>query len=101
MELCKWTIDLGALPSFQQNASTPNSNGFYTGASFVFPSQANGAGALGQEGEAQAGGSAVLEATTLAAAQARVAFSPSTPSHACNIPLPCPFRACLERFSFS
>ena len=33
MELCKWTIDLGALPSFQQNASVPNSNGFYTGAS--------------------------------------------------------------------
>ncbi|EIW56662.1 actin-like ATPase domain-containing protein [Trametes versicolor FP-101664 SS1] len=29
-ELCKWTIDLGALPSFQQNASVPNSNGFYT-----------------------------------------------------------------------
>ena len=33
MELCKWTIDLGALPSFQQNASVPNSNGFYTGTS--------------------------------------------------------------------
>ncbi len=31
-ELCKWTIDLGALPSFQQNASIPNSTGFYTGA---------------------------------------------------------------------
>ncbi|KAH9922307.1 actin-like ATPase domain-containing protein [Epithele typhae] len=29
-ELCKWTIDLGALPSFQQNASVPNANGFYT-----------------------------------------------------------------------
>ncbi|KAI0370869.1 actin-like ATPase domain-containing protein [Pilatotrama ljubarskyi] len=29
-ELCKWTIDLGALPSFQQNSSVPNSNGFYT-----------------------------------------------------------------------
>lgn len=38
-ELCQWTIDLGALPSFQQNANSPNSNGFYTGASaftFVF-----------------------------------------------------------------
>ncbi|TFK82502.1 actin-like ATPase domain-containing protein [Polyporus arcularius HHB13444] len=29
-ELCKWTIDLGALPSFQHNASIPNSTGFYT-----------------------------------------------------------------------
>ncbi|KAI0752193.1 actin-like ATPase domain-containing protein [Fomes fomentarius] len=29
-ELCQWTIDLGALPSFQQNANTPNPNGFYT-----------------------------------------------------------------------
>ncbi|OBZ74645.1 Heat shock protein 12B [Grifola frondosa] len=30
MELCKWTIDLGALPSFQQSASTPQASGFYT-----------------------------------------------------------------------
>ncbi len=50
MELCKWTIDLSALPSFQQNASTPTSSGFYTGASFGLPSLASGAGALGREG---------------------------------------------------
>ncbi|KAI9057551.1 actin-like ATPase domain-containing protein [Trametes sanguinea] len=30
MELCQWTIDLGALPSFQRNASVPQPNGFYT-----------------------------------------------------------------------
>lgn len=31
MELCKWTVDLGVLPSFQQNAGMPQPNGFYTG----------------------------------------------------------------------
>ncbi|KAA1466844.1 actin-like ATPase domain-containing protein [Dentipellis sp. KUC8613] len=30
MELCKWTVDLGTLPSFQENASMPTANGFYT-----------------------------------------------------------------------
>lgn len=30
MELCKWTVDLSTLPSFQQNASIPHRNGFYT-----------------------------------------------------------------------
>jgi hypothetical protein len=29
-ELCKWTVDLGALPSFQQNANSPQPTGFYT-----------------------------------------------------------------------
>ncbi|KAI0738739.1 hypothetical protein BC629DRAFT_1566138, partial [Irpex lacteus] len=29
-ELCKWTVDLSVLPSFQENASMPNPNGFYT-----------------------------------------------------------------------
>jgi len=29
-ELCRWTVDLGVLPSFQQNANIPSSNGFYT-----------------------------------------------------------------------
>ncbi|KAI5983887.1 actin-like ATPase domain-containing protein [Pisolithus albus] len=30
MELCKWTVDLSTLPSFQQNANIPHRNGFYT-----------------------------------------------------------------------
>ncbi|KII84108.1 hypothetical protein PLICRDRAFT_168186 [Plicaturopsis crispa FD-325 SS-3] len=30
IELCKWTVNLGSLPTFQQNASTPQPNGFYT-----------------------------------------------------------------------
>ncbi|KAI6113468.1 hypothetical protein EDD16DRAFT_1137510 [Pisolithus croceorrhizus] len=30
MELCKWTVDLTTLPSFRQNASMPQRNGFYT-----------------------------------------------------------------------
>lgn len=30
MELCKWTVDLSTLPSFRQNASVPQPNGFYT-----------------------------------------------------------------------
>ncbi|KAI0656294.1 actin-like ATPase domain-containing protein [Cubamyces menziesii] len=30
MELCQWTIDLGALPSFQRHASAPTPDGFYT-----------------------------------------------------------------------
>jgi len=30
MELCKWTVDLSTLPTFQQNASLPQGNGFYT-----------------------------------------------------------------------
>jgi len=29
-ELCKWTVDLGILPTFQQNSQMPNPNGFYT-----------------------------------------------------------------------
>ena len=31
MELCKWTVDLGSLPSFQENSNMPHPNGFYTG----------------------------------------------------------------------
>jgi hypothetical protein len=31
-ELCKWSVDLSALPSFQRNASNPHNTGFYTGA---------------------------------------------------------------------
>jgi len=30
VELCKWTVDIGSLPSFQENASMPSQNGFYT-----------------------------------------------------------------------
>jgi len=30
MYSCKWTVDLGSLPSFQQQAAVPNPNGFYT-----------------------------------------------------------------------
>lgn len=33
MELCKWTVDLSTLPSFRQNASVAQPNGFYTGES--------------------------------------------------------------------
>jgi hypothetical protein len=29
-ELCKWTVDLSSLPTFRQNAATPQMNGFYT-----------------------------------------------------------------------
>ncbi|TFK47219.1 actin-like ATPase domain-containing protein [Heliocybe sulcata] len=29
-ELCKWTVDLASLPSFQQNANMPHASGFYT-----------------------------------------------------------------------
>lgn len=29
-ELCKWTVDIGSLPSFQENSSMPTPNGFYT-----------------------------------------------------------------------
>ncbi|GJJ14004.1 hypothetical protein Clacol_008261 [Clathrus columnatus] len=29
-ELCKWTVDLGTLPSFQYQATIPQPNGFYT-----------------------------------------------------------------------
>ncbi|KAG8931511.1 hypothetical protein FRC02_002636 [Tulasnella sp. 418] len=29
-ELCKWSVDLGMLPSFQHHASLPHPNGFYT-----------------------------------------------------------------------
>jgi hypothetical protein len=31
VELCKWTVDIGSLPSFQENASRPTQDGFYTG----------------------------------------------------------------------
>ena len=30
-ELCKWTVDLSSLPTFQQNASYLQHGGFYTG----------------------------------------------------------------------
>ncbi|KAH9993029.1 actin-like ATPase domain-containing protein [Russula vinacea] len=30
VELCKWTVDIGSLPSFQENASRPTQDGFYT-----------------------------------------------------------------------
>jgi len=30
LELCHWTVDLGSLPSFQENSNMPNPNGFYT-----------------------------------------------------------------------
>lgn len=33
MELCKWTVDLGNLPSFQHQANIAQS-GFYTGERF-------------------------------------------------------------------
>ncbi|KDQ54562.1 hypothetical protein JAAARDRAFT_38238 [Jaapia argillacea MUCL 33604] len=29
-ELCKWTVDLASLPTFQRNANLPQPNGFYT-----------------------------------------------------------------------
>jgi len=29
-ELCKWTVDLTTLPTFQRNISIPQPNGFYT-----------------------------------------------------------------------
>ncbi|KAF8064184.1 hypothetical protein FPV67DRAFT_1629198 [Lyophyllum atratum] len=29
-ELCKWTVDLSSLPTFQQNAAIPQAGGFYT-----------------------------------------------------------------------
>ncbi|KAJ7584841.1 hypothetical protein C8J56DRAFT_949180 [Mycena floridula] len=29
-ELCKWTVDLSSLPTFQQNAAMPQTGGFYT-----------------------------------------------------------------------
>jgi len=29
-ELCKWTVDIGSLPTFQKNASISQPNGFYT-----------------------------------------------------------------------
>jgi len=35
VELCKWTVDLGSLPSFQENSNMPHPNGFYTGQSCV------------------------------------------------------------------
>lgn len=31
IELCRWTVDLGSLPGFQQNANNPQPGGFYTG----------------------------------------------------------------------
>jgi len=30
IELCKWTVDLSSLPSFQRNSSMPQPNGFFT-----------------------------------------------------------------------
>lgn len=29
--MCKWTVDLTSLPTFQRNISIPQPNGFYTG----------------------------------------------------------------------
>lgn len=34
-ELCKWTVDLTSLPSFQQQARLLQPNGFYTGSSQI------------------------------------------------------------------
>jgi hypothetical protein len=31
VELCRWTVDIGSLPSFQENANVPTRDGFYTG----------------------------------------------------------------------
>jgi hypothetical protein len=31
MELCRWTVNLNSLPTFQHNASIPQPNGFFTG----------------------------------------------------------------------
>ncbi len=31
VELCRWTVDIGSLPSFQENANVPTQDGFYTG----------------------------------------------------------------------
>ncbi|KAG1839323.1 actin-like ATPase domain-containing protein [Suillus subalutaceus] len=31
IELCRWTVNLNSLPTFQQNASIPQPNGFFTG----------------------------------------------------------------------
>jgi len=30
-ELCKWTVDLSSLPTFQRNSIAPQPGGFYTG----------------------------------------------------------------------
>ena len=38
VELCKWTVDISSLPSFQENASMPTQDGFYTGMSNACPS---------------------------------------------------------------
>ncbi len=35
-KLCKWTVDLGTLPSFQQHATNPQPGGFYTGQWYSF-----------------------------------------------------------------
>jgi hypothetical protein len=35
-ELCKWTVDLTSLPTFQKNVSIPQPNGFYTGMNLAF-----------------------------------------------------------------
>jgi hypothetical protein len=35
-ELCKWTVDLTSLPTFQKNVSIPQPNGFYTGMNLPF-----------------------------------------------------------------
>ena len=32
-ELCRWTVDLSSLPTFRENASVTQMNGFYTGQS--------------------------------------------------------------------
>src|SRR5688572_1209203 len=37
-ELCKWSVDLSSLPTFQANASIPQMGGFYTGGRFPLPS---------------------------------------------------------------
>jgi hypothetical protein len=31
IELCRWTVDISSLPSFQENANVPAHDGFYTG----------------------------------------------------------------------
>jgi hypothetical protein len=30
VKLCRWTVDIGSLPSFQENANVPTQDGFYT-----------------------------------------------------------------------
>jgi hypothetical protein len=42
VELCKWTVDIGSLPSFQENANRPTQDGFYTGVWHACPTSTTG-----------------------------------------------------------